>query len=92
MGIDIFGEIKAAVFWPEEAVQEVFKKAEGAIGSPDEPERLRSFYRSMKLFYDVSSSSSYTPEPHALAALYEYAKKGLEAAPETGKRNQHGKT
>ena len=76
---DITGEVETIAFWPAEAVCEAFEKAESATGSPEELEQLRSFYRKMKFFYDIAVSLNTTVPPRNISALYEYAKKGLEA-------------
>jgi hypothetical protein len=79
MEFSALGEIEALIFWPEEAVHEAFEKAKNVAGSPDELERLRTFYHEMKFFYDASSSTVFTVPPRVIAALYGYAKKGFEA-------------
>ena len=76
---DITGEVETIAFWPAIAVREAFEEAGGANGSPNELERLRSFYCKMKFFYDIAASSSITIPPRKINALYEYAKKGLGA-------------
>ena len=89
MRTDVFGEIKAIVLWPKEVIHEAFEKAENANGSPDELEQLRSFYRTMKIFYKVASSLDIMIPPRAIDALYEYAKAGLL---EVERRENNGKT
>ena len=80
---NITGEIEGLVFWPHEAVSEAFEEVEKEAGNRGELERLRSFYRRMKFFYDISASENIKVPPHKVNALYEYAKKGLEAEEKT---------